>query len=896
MVVAMVLTLVPAISIAAPPITPAATDIVIMHVNDAHGRDFGSSTTFSTAGVASLKQKFLADTDNVYLISAGDAIQGTPLVNQDQGASAVKFMSAAGYDLLVPGNHEFDFGKDNLLSILDDYATFPVLSANIFEDDTKASTLFDSYMIEDFNGTKVAFIGLTTPETYTKTHPDKIAGLFFEMDDDLYELVQDQINEVKTAGADYVVVVGHLGTDVASIPNRSTDIIANTNGIDIFIDGHSHTRIDGGNKVAWEDGMGEALLVSAGQYLERIGVLVIDSGGNISHSLLSPADYTAVDPAVKAIVDTRNAEVEVALAGVIGTTEVTLYGKNTTNPPGVRMSQTNLGDFATDALLWVAREDLGGVLPIQIDGAITNGGGIRDSIPTDGRVVSASSPYAITMKDMVTVFPFGNTVTVIGITGAQLLEALEAATCSTPAVLGAFPHIAGIEFVLHAYVPYVNGPLYPGTTYYSPANPGARVQDVKIGGVPLDLDKTYYIATNDFTAAGGDTYAIFKKCSAFINIGVALEDALIRYLDEELGGVVSAQYAAPQGRSRVITNVPPFEITFDPCNDTATATSLTDNNAKLTSLPPEPAKAGYTFNGWFTAVTGGTKITTSYAFSGDTTVYAQWTENPPSTGGGGVVISYTITFNSNGGSAVANQTVVRNAKVIKPADPTKTEYTFNGWYTDEALKNAYDFDKAVTSSFTLYAGWIKGIMPTVPVNPFSDVVGEDWFIDDVIFANSIGLIDGRTPTEFCPNENMTYAEAVTLAARMHQYYTTGKITLKNGDPWYKSYVDYAKENGIIDKDYEWKAPVTRAGYIEIFANALPDEAFAVINDIDDDFVPDVPADHPQAAAIYKLYRAGILQGNNAEYECMPDTNIKRSEVAAIVTRMLKADARIEFDI
>ena len=158
----------------------------------------------------------------------------------------------------------------------------------------------------------------------------------------------------------------------------------------------------------------------------------------------------------------------------------------------------------------------------------------------------------------------------------------------------------------------------------------------------------------------------------------------------------------------------------------------------------------------------------------------------------------------------------------------------------------------------------------------------------------MNLIDGRTPTTFCPAENMTYAEAVALAARMHQLYTAGAITLKNGEPWYQSYVDYAKANGIISKDYDWKAPATRAGYIEIFANALPDEAFKVINDIADGFVPDVPADHPQAAAIYKMYRAGILQGVNAAYNCNPEANIKRSEVAAILTRMMNPDARIEF--
>ena len=183
----------------------------------------------------------------------------------------------------------------------------------------------------------------------------------------------------------------------------------------------------------------------------------------------------------------------------------------------------------------------------------------------------------------------------------------------------------------------------------------------------------------------------------------------------------------------------------------------------------------------------------------------------------------------------------------------------------------------------------------MPVNPFTDVFGTDWFIDDVIYAYSLGLIDGTTPTTFSPKSNLTYAEAVKLAACMHQLYTDGEVTLENDSSvWYQSYVDYAKENGIISKDYDWGAPATRAGYIEIFANALPDEAFEEINDFADGAVPDVDMDHPQANAIYKLYRAGILQGVDTEYTCAPDSNILRSEVAAILTRMMNPDARITF--
>ena len=182
--------------------------------------------------------------------------------------------------------------------------------------------------------------------------------------------------------------------------------------------------------------------------------------------------------------------------------------------------------------------------------------------------------------------------------------------------------------------------------------------------------------------------------------------------------------------------------------------------------------------------------------------------------------------------------------------------------------------------------------------PFTDVKPSDWFYDDVKTAWEQGLIDGIAGTTlFAPNGDLTYAQAVKLAACMHQLYTTGSITLVNGSPaWYQSYVDYAKANNIINKDYNWGGHATRAGYMEIFANALPAAAFGVMNSIPDGSIPDVPMTHPQAAAIYKLYRAGIVQGSGAARNCNPGSNIRRSEVAAILTRMMNEGERIPFSM
>ena len=180
--------------------------------------------------------------------------------------------------------------------------------------------------------------------------------------------------------------------------------------------------------------------------------------------------------------------------------------------------------------------------------------------------------------------------------------------------------------------------------------------------------------------------------------------------------------------------------------------------------------------------------------------------------------------------------------------------------------------------------------------PFADVPETQWYASAVSTAVSDGLVNGKTPTAYCPDDSLTYAETIKLAACMHQKYSTGAVTLENGQPWYQSYVDYASANGIISKEYNLSEPATRAGYMEIFANALPDSALTVINDIPDGAIPDVAMSHTQSSAIYRLYRAGILQGVDSMHRCLPSSQIKRSEVATILVRMMHANERITFTI
>ena len=240
------------------------------------------------------------------------------------------------------------------------------------------------------------------------------------------------------------------------------------------------------------------------------------------------------DIEVAQLVADIEAEINAMWSAPFAKTEVLLDGNRA---PGVRTQETNLGDFAADAILWAAKQAIG---EDKVDAAVTNGGGIRATIEIGD----------VTMKDMKTVFPFGNEVATLTITGAELLEALEAATFSTPDAIGAFPQVAGIEFTIDTTVAYENGEMYPNSTYYAPAKPGSRVTIATVGGEAWAADAEYVIATNDFTAAGGDTYGVFAYpfTQTGYKTGVALEDALINYTQTVLGGVIGEQYAAPAGR------------------------------------------------------------------------------------------------------------------------------------------------------------------------------------------------------------------------------------------------------------------------------------------------------------------------------------------------------------
>ena len=500
-------------------------DIVILHTNDVHGAIAGY------AKVAALKDAYEARGAYVLLMDAGDFIQGDPTVSTSEGATAVELMNLAGYDVVSLGNHEFDYGYQNLKDLEAD-ADFAIVDANVLYNGRVAFE--DNLVFTAPDGTKIGVFGLDTPETATKAHPAKIQGVTFLAGEDLYDCAQEQVDALTAEGCEYIICLGHLGIDDESAGNRSIDLLEKVDGIDVFIDGHSHsTRADLLDATDGTGMVGNTMVTSTGTKLESIGVVTIDAEGVITTSTTPVANLTAEDADVAARAAAIQKEIDDEYGTVFAKTEVALNGER---EPGNRTEETNLGDLITDALVWGAERE-----GTEVDAAVTNGGGIRASIAAGD----------ITKKDINTVLPFGNTLSIVQVTGAELLEALEASTYCTPTSIGGFPQVSGIEFTVDTTKAYDQGELYPGSTYYGPASI-QRVTIETVGGEPFDANATYTIATNDFMAAGGDTYYAFAAASVNYDLGIAMDEVVMDYITDELKGTVTAEaYGEPVGRITV---------------------------------------------------------------------------------------------------------------------------------------------------------------------------------------------------------------------------------------------------------------------------------------------------------------------------------------------------------
>ena len=694
-----------------------AGKIVILHTNDVHG----AITTYDK--VAAMKADYEARGAEVLLFDAGDYIQGDPTVSISQGATAVELMNLAGYDLAGVGNHEFDYGYANLVTILES-AQFPVVCANASRNGSSVFTANTVFTLED--GTTIGVFGLATPETATKAHPAKLDGVTFLAGEELYACAEEQVTALEAQGADYVVCLGHLGIDAESAPNRSVDLLANVDGIDLFIDSHSHSTLADIMGVTNNTGkVGDTVLTSTGTKGEYIGVVTIDpAAGTITAENVALADYTGSVPAVAARIAEIQAEVDAEYGATFATSEVDLNGERA---PGNRTGETNLGDLIADAFRWYALEQ--GDLGVDADHvvALTNGGGIRASVAAGD----------ITATDILTVLPFGNEVAYVNVTGEVLLEALEASTYCTPEEVGAFPQVAGIEFTVDTTKAYDQGEQYPSSTYYGP-NSINRVTINSINGQPFDPEANYVVVTNDFLAAGGDTYYAFNV-SVSRSTGKLMDEAVVEYITEELGGTVTAeQYGEPQGRITITT---------------------------------EPAEPGF-----FTDVAEG-----AWYYDYIVTAY----ENGLMTGVSETEFAPDVAVTRAMLVAMVYQ-LEGSPEVEGAASELFTDVADDAWYADALVwcsangllegfeGETFDADTVITRedvavmlyAYELYNGAEEVTDAELTWADAADVTEDA--VAAVAYCTESGLMNGVTETEFAPDGSATRAQCATVLVRLFE--------------------------------------------------------------------------------------------------------------------------------
>lgn len=454
---------------------------VIMHTNDSHARAVPNSDSgyMGFTAVSALKKSYEAAGAQVILLDAGDTLHGLPFANLVKGESIVKIMNLAGYDAMTPGNHDFNYGSSTLKEISKNM-NFPLISSNIKNKSDNSDFLEDHIIIEK-NGVKYGIFGLSTPETAYKTNPKNVTSIEFT---NPVEAAKEEVKELEAEGAQVIIALAHLGLDESS-EYTSKLVAEKVDGIDLIVDGHSHSVLEAGLTV------GDTLIVSTGDYIQNIGVVIIGSDGAMKADLISASEYTGTDKAVDDKATEYQNEQEKLLSEVVGHTSVYLDGIR----EHVRAGETNLGDFTTDAFRYVTGADI----------AITNGGGIRASIEIGD----------ISRKDLVTVFPFGNYVVTKKVTGEAILEALELGASTYPEPLGGFLQVSGITYTIDASKPS-----------------GKRISDVKVNGVAIDKKAEYLLATNDFIIAGGDGYTMLADFKVENEFG-SIEDVLLEYLKEK---------------------------------------------------------------------------------------------------------------------------------------------------------------------------------------------------------------------------------------------------------------------------------------------------------------------------------------------------------------------------
>ena len=515
---------------------PALTkDVVVLFTSDVHcGIDQG----WGYVGLAALRDALVAQGNHVVLADNGDAIQGEPVGTMTKGEALIDLMNAVGYDVAIPGNHEFDYGMDRFLE-LTGKASFPYISANF---NKEGELVFKPYIIKEFDGVKIAFVGITTPKTLTSSTPayfmddagNFIYGFFQdESGEKLYNAVQTAVDAAIAEGAAYVVAMGHLGNEAECAPWTYADVIANTTGIDALLDGHSHDK----DQVTMKNKAGEDVLRSGcGTKLEGVGYLRIAKDGAMECGLYEwTIDFAASElfkNDVSIAVDNATAALNEKLGEVVASTQVDLVIKDpATGVRIVRTAETNLGDLCADAY----RDQSGA------DVAIVNGGGVRD-------IIKAGE---ITLNDILKVHPFGNAMCVIEVTGQQIQDALEFGAKDVPSEFGGFLQVSGMSYEIHTYIP--SSVKMDEAKMFVGVEGEYRVKNILVGGEPLDVTKTYTLASHNYKLKNnGDGYTMFDGCKILQDEVKLDNQVLMDYITGTLGGVVGEDYADPYGQGRIV--------------------------------------------------------------------------------------------------------------------------------------------------------------------------------------------------------------------------------------------------------------------------------------------------------------------------------------------------------
>ena len=511
-------------------------DVVILHTNDTH---CGIEENMGYAGLVWYENQMKEETPYVTLVDAGDAIQGAPVGTLSEGEYLVQIMNKAGYDFAVPGNHEFDYGMEKLLGLS---ARLDCgYSACNFVNLPSKTQVFAPYRIMEYDDIQVAFVGVATPESITKYTPayfqDQFGRYRFSFCEDetgeaLYSQVQRAVDQARGEGADYVIMVGHLGDNGITEKWSSRSVIANTTGIDAAIDGHSHEVCV--ENVPNENGE-MVVLTQTGTKFANIGKLTITTDGQIQASHVSTVTDAEGNPAKDAemenFINGIKSQYEESLKVVLGRTDVDLMDKDPeTGLRAVRKAETNLGDLCADASRYMMDADIG----------FMNGGGIRAGIEAGD----------ITYEDALSVFPYGNMICMAEVSGQKIKDALEMGVKNYPEESGGFIHVSGLTYTVDSSVP--SSVVLDEKRNFVSVGGEYRVRDIYVGEEPLDVNRTYTLASHNYwLKSGGDGMSMLMGCPILKDETMVDVDTITSYISEYLGGTVGEEYKDPRGQGRI---------------------------------------------------------------------------------------------------------------------------------------------------------------------------------------------------------------------------------------------------------------------------------------------------------------------------------------------------------